>query len=39
VSTEEVVDVFYLAIAGLFWLVIFGLARGCARLQATGESA
>jgi hypothetical protein len=26
-------DVVYLLTAGLFWLVIWGLAAGCARLQ------
>jgi hypothetical protein len=26
-------DIIYIALAGVFWLAIFGLARGCARLQ------
>lgn len=29
-------DVAYLALAGLFWLAIHGLIRGCHALQATG---
>lgn len=26
-------DAVYLALAGVFWLAIFGLAKGCMRLQ------
>jgi hypothetical protein len=26
------VDLIYLTLAAAFWLVVFGLARGCARL-------
>lgn len=29
-------DIAFIALAGVFWLAIFGLARGCARLQAPG---
>lgn len=29
-------DLVYIALAGVFWLAIIGLARGCARLQGPG---
>lgn len=29
-------DLVYIVLAGVFWLAIFGLARGCARLQGPG---
>lgn len=29
-------DIVYTALAALFWFAIYGLARGCARLQGTG---
>ena len=29
-------DVVYIALAGVFWLAILGLARGCHRLQGQG---
>jgi hypothetical protein len=35
-TTEEIMDLIYVAIAGLLWLAIYGLARGCMRLQQTG---
>jgi hypothetical protein len=30
-------DFVYLLIAGLFWLAVWGLAMGCARLQGPGD--
>lgn len=29
-------DLVYIALAGVFWLAIFGMARGCAGLQGQG---
>jgi len=29
-------DVIYIALAAVFWLVVVGLARGCAGLQSRG---
>jgi hypothetical protein len=30
-------DAVYLAVSGLLWLAVWGLAAGCARLQPQGE--
>jgi hypothetical protein len=30
-------DLVYLALGGLLWLAIYGLARGCQRLHTTGQ--
>jgi hypothetical protein len=35
---EVTMDVVYLLIAGLFWLAVWGLAAGCARLQSHPRS-
>jgi len=32
-------DLAFIALAGVFWLAAFGLARGCARLQGPGARA
>ena len=29
-------DFVYIALAGVFWLVVYGLARGCQSLQGQG---
>ena len=30
-------DVIYIGVFALFWLAIYGLARGCMRLQKKGD--
>ena len=30
-------DLVFIALAGLFWLAVAGLARGCERLQRSGS--
>jgi len=30
-------DLVYLTLAGLLWLAVYGLARGCQRLHAAGQ--
>ncbi len=31
-------DLLYIAIAATLWLAIYGLARGCSRLERRGEN-